>query len=51
MIKEEKIEFNIVKTEIFKWLDNLRKVFETISKKELLYSRKEINYKITLKIE
>ena len=48
-MEKEKIEFNIIKNKISKWLKNLKKVFETISKEKLLSSRKRVDHEITLK--
>ena len=48
-IKEEKVKLNTMKNEIFDWLKDLKKVFETILKEKLLLSREKINYKIILK--
>ena len=48
-MRKKKIEFNIIKNKIFEWLKDLKEMFETILKKELLFSRKEVNYEITLK--
>ena len=48
MTKKE-IEFNTLKNEIFKWLKNLKKVFEEISKRKLLLYRNKVNHEITLK--
>ena len=50
MTKEE-IKFNILKSKIFKWLKDLRKVFEEILKRELPSYRNEVNYEIILKIK
>ena len=50
-IKEEKIDLNVMKNEILKWLENLKKVFETILEGKLLLSRERMNYKITLRTE
>ena len=48
-IREKKMNLNVMENEISKWLKDLKKVFETISEKELLSSCKEVDYKITLK--
>ena len=40
-----------MENEISDWLENLKKVFETISERELSFNREEVNYKITLKIK
>ena len=50
-IKKKKIKFNVIKNKIFKWLKNLKKVFETIFKEKLSSYYKEIDYEITLKID
>ena len=48
-IRKEKMDLNIIKSKIPKWLKDLKKIFETISKDELLFSRKEVNHEINLK--
>ena len=50
-IRKEKVKLNTMRNEIPDWLENLKKMFKTISKKELLLSRKKVDYKITLKIK
>ena len=49
LVKKRKIEFNTIKDKISEWLKDLKEVFETILKKELPSSYKEVNYEITLK--
>ena len=50
-LKKKKIEFNVIKSEIFEWLKNLREVFKIILERELLFSREEIDHEIKLKTE
>ena len=50
-ITKKEMEFNILESEILEWLENLRKVFGTISKRELSSRRDGMDYEITLKIE
>ena len=45
------MNLNVIKSKIFKWLKELKKVFETILERELSFSYKEVNYEIILKIE
>ena len=45
------MKFDVLKSEIPKWLENLRKVFEEISKRELSSHRDGVNHEITLKTE
>ena len=45
------MKFNVLKNEISKWLKNLKRVFETISKRKLLSYYERIDYEITLKTE
>ena len=40
-----------MESEISKWLKDLKKIFRTISKDELLSNRKEVNHEINLKIK
>ena len=51
IIKEEKIDLNIMKNKILKWLKNLKKVFRIILEEELSSSCKEIDHEIKLKIK
>ena len=48
VIKEGKVEFNILEDQIPDWLDDLKEVFKTIFEGELLLSRERVNYEITL---
>ena len=41
----------MIENKISDWLENLKEVFKTILKRELLFSREKVNYKITLKTE
>ena len=50
-IRKEKMNLNIIKNEISKWLKDLKEVFKTISERELLFSHEEVNYEINLKIK
>ena len=43
------MEFNVIENKIPKQLEDLRKIFKTVPKRELLSSREGIDYKITLK--
>ena len=43
------MNFNTFKNKVLKWLKNLKKVFKTILKGNLLLNCKEVNYKIMLK--
>ena len=45
------MNLNVIENEISEWLKDLKKVFETILKRELLSSYEEINHKINLKIK
>ena len=45
------MKFNVLKNEILEWLNDLRKVFETILERELSPRRKRVNHEITLKIK
>ena len=45
------MEFNVMKNEVFEWLNDLKKVFETIIEEELLFNRDKVNYEITLRKE
>ena len=45
------MNLNVIKNEISKWLKDLKKVFETILKRELSFNREEVNHEITLKIK
>ena len=40
-----------MKNEISKWLKDLKEIFETILKGELLFNREGVNYEINLKTE
>ena len=43
------MKFNVLENEILERLENLKKVFETISKKKVSSHYDEVNYEITLK--
>ena len=43
------MNLNVIENEILKWLKDLKEVFETILERKLLFSRREVNYKINLK--
>ena len=45
------MNLNVIKSKISKWLKDLKEIFRTILKDELLLNRKEVNYKINLKTE
>ena len=45
------MKFNVLESKILEWLKNLKKVFKTISERELLSRRNEVDYEITLKTE
>ena len=51
IIKEKKIEVNVIKNEISKWLKDLKKIFETILERKLLLNYEKVNYEIILKIK
>ena len=44
------MDLNVMESEIPEWLEDLRKVFGTISEEELLFSHEGVDYEITLKI-
>ena len=48
-MEKKRIEFNMMKNEILEWLKDLKEVFETRLKEELLLSRERVDYEITLK--
>ena len=45
------MEFNVLENKILKQLEDLKKVFKIISKKELLLHYDKVNYEITLRSE
>ena len=45
------MKFNIMENEILEWLKDLKEVFKTISKRELLLYRKGIDHEIILKTD
>ena len=50
MIKKG-MEFNVLENDILKQFENLKKVFEEISKEELLSHRNGVDHEIILKIK
>ena len=48
-VTRKDIKFNTLENEISKWLENLKKVFGIISKRELSSRRNKVNYEIILK--
>ena len=45
------MKFNVLKNEILKQLKNLKRVFEIILERKLLFRRNEVDHEITLKTE
>ena len=43
------MDLNAIKSKISKWLENLKEIFGTILKDELLSNREEVNHEINLK--
>ena len=48
-IKKERMKFNVIENEIFKWLENLKEIFKIILEGKLSFSYERVNYEITLK--
>ena len=51
IVINKEMEFNVLENEILKWLKDLKEVFETLSKRELLLYRNEIDHEIILRIK
>ena len=50
-MSKEKMEFYVLENEIPEWLKDLKKIFETISERELSSSRVGVDHEIILKTE